>query len=103
MLTIELCQGHISVCCVICILVTFLWVIQIRKMLKENEPSKCLFNDCVHLGEHGCVVKGDWERYPYYLQMLDEIKIREEIQLRTFGTKKEGDVRYATYAHPYKH
>ncbi|TVU13965.1 hypothetical protein EJB05_37405, partial [Eragrostis curvula] len=69
---------------------------EIRKMLKENEPSKCLFNDCVHLGEHGCVVKGDWERYPYYLQMLDEIKIREEIQLRTFGTKREGDVRYKT-------
>ncbi|WVZ85266.1 hypothetical protein U9M48_032213 [Paspalum notatum var. saurae] len=69
---------------------------EIRKMLKENEPSKCLFNDCVHLGERGCVVKGDWERYPYYLQMLDEIKIREEIQLRTFGTKREGDVRYKT-------
>jgi len=69
---------------------------EIRKMLKENEPSKCLFNDCVHLGERGCVVKGDWERYPFYLQMLDEIKIREEIQLRTFGTKREGDVRYAT-------
>ncbi|CAN6270488.1 unnamed protein product [Urochloa humidicola] len=69
---------------------------EIRKTLKENEPSKCLFNDCVHLGEHGCVVKGDWERYPYYLQMLDEIKIREEIQLRTFGTKREGDVRYKT-------
>jgi ribosome biogenesis GTPase len=30
--------------------------------------------------------------------MLDEIKIREEIQLRTFGTKREGDVRYATKA-----
>jgi len=69
---------------------------EVRKMLKESEPSKCLFNDCVHLGERGCVVKGDWERYPFYLQMLDEIKIREEIQLRTFGTKREGDVRYKT-------
>uniref|UniRef100_A0A0E0KPP3 EngC GTPase domain-containing protein n=1 Tax=Oryza punctata TaxID=4537 RepID=A0A0E0KPP3_ORYPU len=69
---------------------------EIRKMLAENEPSKCLFNDCVHLGERGCVVKGDWERYPYYLQLLDEIKIRESFQLRTFGTKREGDVRYKT-------
>lgn len=34
-----------------------------------------------------------WERYPYYLQLLDEIRIREEFQLRTFGTKREGDVR----------
>lgn len=75
-------------------------------MLKENEPSKCLFNDCVHLGERGCIVKGDWERYPYYLQMLDEIKIREEIQLRTFGTKREGDVRYVQicqYIYNYEH
>lgn len=34
------------------------------------------------------------ERYPYYFQLLDEIKVREEFQLRTFGTKKESDVRY---------
>lgn len=63
-------------------------------MLRDSEPAKCSFNDCLHLGEPGCVVKGDWERYPYYLQLLDEIKIREEFQLRTLGTKREGDVRY---------
>lgn len=67
---------------------------QIQKMLKDNEPAKCAFNDCLHLGEPGCVVKGDWERYQYYFQLLDEIRIREEFQLRTFGTKREGDVRY---------
>ncbi|KAA8528984.1 hypothetical protein F0562_033528 [Nyssa sinensis] len=67
---------------------------EIQKMLKASEPAKCSFNDCLHLGERGCVVKGDWERYPYYLQLLDEIKIREEFQLRTVGTKREGDVRY---------
>ncbi|KAK9101310.1 hypothetical protein Scep_024740 [Stephania cephalantha] len=67
---------------------------EIRKMLSESEPSKCAFNDCMHLGEPGCVVKADWERYPYYLQLFDEIKIREEFQLRTIGTKREGDVRY---------
>lgn len=65
-------------------------------MLKANEPAKCSFNNCLHLGEPGCVVKGDWERYQYYFQLLDEIRIREEFQLRTFGTKREGDVRYAT-------
>lgn len=63
-------------------------------MLKDSEPAKCSFNDCLHLGEPGCVLKGDWERYPYYLQLLDEIKIREEFQLRTLGTKRESDVRY---------
>lgn len=66
---------------------------EIRKMLNDGEPSKCAFNNCLHLGEPGCLVKGDWERYPYYLQLLDEIKIREEFQLRTIGTKREGDVR----------
>lgn len=68
---------------------------QIRQMLSDSEPAKCSFNDCLHLGEPGCIVKADWERYPYYFQLLDEIRIREEFQLRTFGTKKEGDVRYA--------
>ncbi|GAB2280624.1 hypothetical protein Dimus_015251 [Dionaea muscipula] len=67
---------------------------EIQKKLKENEPEKCSFSNCRHLGEPGCLVKGDWERYPYYLQLLDEIKIREEFQLRTVGTKREGDVRY---------
>ncbi|CAA6664065.1 unnamed protein product [Spirodela intermedia] len=67
---------------------------EIRQMLSASEPSGCAFNDCLHVGEPGCVVKGDWERYPYYLQLLDEIKIREEIQLRTLGTKRESDVRY---------
>lgn len=63
-------------------------------MLSASEPAKCSFNDCLHLGEPGCIIKGDWERYSYYFQLLDEIRIREEFQLRTFGTKKEGDVRY---------
>ncbi|KAF8390625.1 hypothetical protein HHK36_025152 [Tetracentron sinense] len=70
---------------------------EIRKMLSASEPAGCSFNDCLHLGEPGCLVKGDWERYPYYLQLLDEIKIREEFQLRTLGTKREGDVRICRY------
>ncbi|XP_061338708.1 small ribosomal subunit biogenesis GTPase RsgA 1, mitochondrial [Gastrolobium bilobum] len=67
---------------------------EIRKMLSANEPAKCSFNNCLHLGEPGCIVKGDWERYSFYYQLLDEIRIREEFQLRTFGTKREGDVRF---------
>ncbi|GFP84965.1 putative ribosome biogenesis GTPase rsga [Phtheirospermum japonicum] len=66
---------------------------EIQKMLKDNAPGKCSFSDCLHVGEPGCVVKGDWERYAFYLQFLDEIKIREEFQLRTVGTKRESDVR----------
>ncbi|XP_050375165.1 small ribosomal subunit biogenesis GTPase RsgA 1, mitochondrial [Argentina anserina] len=66
---------------------------EIQKILNDTEGTKCAFSDCLHLGEKGCVVGTDWERYPYYFQLLDEIRIREEFQLRTFGTKKEGDVR----------
>eukprot|EP00252_Welwitschia_mirabilis_P009549 TRINITY_DN22192_c0_g2_i1.p1 TRINITY_DN22192_c0_g2~~TRINITY_DN22192_c0_g2_i1.p1 ORF type:complete len:537 (+),score=92.76 TRINITY_DN22192_c0_g2_i1:224-1834(+) len=64
---------------------------EIRRMVKSE---RCTFNDCLHLGEPGCAVKGDWERYPFYLQLLDEIQIREELQLRLMGTKREGDFRY---------
>lgn len=67
---------------------------EIQKKLKAHEAAKCAFNDCLHVGEPGCIVKGDWERYPYYFQLLDEIRIREEFELRMFGTKREGDVRY---------
>ncbi|XP_027902186.1 small ribosomal subunit biogenesis GTPase RsgA 1, mitochondrial [Vigna unguiculata] len=66
---------------------------EIRKMLSAKETEKCSFKNCLHLGEPGCIVKGDWERYSFYFQLLDEIRIREEFQLRTFGTKREGDVR----------
>lgn len=67
---------------------------EIRQMVNVSESGGCAFKDCLHVGEPGCAVKGDWERYPYYLQLLDEIKIREEIQLRLIGTKRESDVRY---------
>ncbi|XP_030527452.1 small ribosomal subunit biogenesis GTPase RsgA 1, mitochondrial-like [Rhodamnia argentea] len=68
---------------------------EIRDKLKASEPVKCAFSNCLHLGEPGCILEGEHlERYPYYFQLVDEIRIREEFQLRTFGTKKESDVRY---------
>lgn len=73
------------------------FVSQIRKMLEQDGPGKCSFSDCLHIGEPGCLVKGDWERFSYYLQLLDEIKVREEFQLRTFGTKRESGVRYVQF------
>ncbi|XP_078441654.1 minichromosome maintenance (MCM2/3/5) family protein isoform X2 [Wolffia australiana] len=66
---------------------------EVRRILRDSEPARCAFNDCLHIGEPGCLVGADWERFPYYLQLLDEIKVREEIQLRTLGTKRESDVR----------
>ncbi|XP_051117928.1 small ribosomal subunit biogenesis GTPase RsgA 1, mitochondrial [Andrographis paniculata] len=75
---------------------------EIRKMLEAGGPGKCLFSDCLHLGERGCLVRGDWERYSYYLQLLDEIRVREEFQLRTVGTKRESDVRVKVGEHGVK-
>ncbi|KFK24213.1 hypothetical protein AALP_AAs72598U000100 [Arabis alpina] len=65
---------------------------EMRKMI---EGRKCLFEDCLHIGVRGCAVKDGWERYPYYLQLLDEIRIEEESQLKKYGTKRESDVRYS--------
>ena len=34
---------------------------------------RCQFKDCLHQDEPNCVVRGDWERYPYYLDLLGEV------------------------------
>jgi ribosome biogenesis GTPase len=38
----------------------------------------CQFNDCLHRDEPNCVVRGDWERYEYYLKFLEEAIARQE-------------------------
>lgn len=40
-----------------------------RQRLAENS---CQFSDCLHRDEPNCAVRGDWERYEYYLEFLDE-------------------------------
>jgi len=42
---------------------------EIRDRLSEDS---CQFADCLHRDEPNCAVRGDWERYPIYLQFLDE-------------------------------
>ncbi len=39
--------------------------------------GKCQFSDCLHREEPNCVVRGDWERYPDYLQFLAEAIARQ--------------------------
>lgn len=36
------------------------------------QGQSCQFNDCLHRDEPGCIVRGDWERYEYYLDFLDK-------------------------------
>ena len=40
--------------------------------------GSCQFNDCLHRDEPNCVVRGDWERYEYYLKFLEEAIARQE-------------------------
>ena len=41
----------------------------------------CQFNNCLHRDEPGCVVRGDWERYEYYLDFLEQA-IAQSAQLQ---------------------
>jgi ribosome biogenesis GTPase len=40
--------------------------------------GSCQFSDCSHRNEPNCVVRGDWERYEYYLQFLSEAIVRQQ-------------------------
>lgn len=42
---------------------------EIRDRLQN---AQCRFTDCLHREEPGCVVRGDWERYQDYLELLEE-------------------------------
>lgn len=44
------------------------------------EHDQCQFNDCLHRDEPNCVVRGDWERYPYYLTLLEEVIAQQMAQ-----------------------
>jgi ribosome biogenesis GTPase / thiamine phosphate phosphatase len=34
--------------------------------------ASCHFSDCLHRDEPNCVVRGEWERYEYYLDLLED-------------------------------
>ena len=40
--------------------------------------DSCQFSDCLHRDEPNCVVRGDWDRYEYYLMFLEEALARQE-------------------------
>jgi ribosome biogenesis GTPase len=37
------------------------------------ENHSCRFYNCFHRDEPDCAIKGEWERYEYYLRFLDEV------------------------------
>ena len=45
------------------------------------QKGSCQFSNCLHRDEPNCVVRGDWERYEYYLDFLDKaIALQESLQ-----------------------
>lgn len=49
-----------------------------RFRLRQN---KCQFANCIHRDEPNCAVRGDWERYEYYLDFLAKaIAYQESLQ-----------------------
>ena len=50
-----------------------------RERLKQGS---CRFGDCLHRDEPDCVVRGEWERYPHYLDFLksaiEQLEAREQ-------------------------
>ena len=53
---------------------------EIRARLQQGS---CQFNNCLHRNEPNCVVRGDWERYEYYLDFLDKAIAYSETQQQT--------------------
>ncbi|MGK7921769.1 MAG: small ribosomal subunit biogenesis GTPase RsgA [Trichodesmium sp.] len=49
---------------------------EIREYLMAES---CQFSDCLHRDEPNCVVRGDWDRYEYYLMLLSEAIARQEV------------------------
>lgn len=45
----------------------------------------CQFADCLHRDEPNCGVRGDWERYPFYLSLLEDA-IAQQSQLEATTT-----------------
>jgi ribosome biogenesis GTPase len=45
--------------------------------------GNCQFSNCLHRDEPNCVVRGDWERYEYYLKFLSEAIANQETLQQT--------------------
>ena len=59
--------------------------------LKLNKGS-CKFSNCLHKDEPECLIRGDWERYEYYLKFLEEAITYQEKLAKT--PEEESKVKY---------
>uniref|UniRef100_A0A061RKD7 Ribosome biogenesis GTPase n=3 Tax=Tetraselmis sp. GSL018 TaxID=582737 RepID=A0A061RKD7_9CHLO len=65
---------------------------EVQQRLAEG---RCLFKDCRHLQEPGCIVRGEWERYPLYTALLSEVEEKDRLMRQRSVSKKsrEGTIR----------
>lgn len=63
------------------------------------EQSRCAFGNCRHLDEPGCAVRGEWERYNYYVALRMELQELADVA-KTRATSKrqrQGALRYVLH------
>lgn len=48
---------------------------EVRDQLQEQ---RCQFNNCLHKDEPNCIIRGEWERYEFYLKFLEEVTTFQE-------------------------
>lgn len=71
---------------------------EIRERISKlggDESIRCAFKNCRHISEPGCVVRGEWDRYSMYVDLLLELESLEQLQTKRAVAKKrrEGNVR----------
>lgn len=59
--------------------------------VQRLQMASCQFSDCLHRDEPNCAVRGDWERYNHYLDLLDEVIVRQDV-LERLGNE-EGNLK----------
>lgn len=62
---------------------------------EDGSIKRCTFKNCRHISEPGCVIRGEWERYSMYVDLLLELESIEHMQVRRAVAKqrREGTVR----------
>lgn len=65
----------------------------VERLGGDAQGAKCVFKNCIHIHEPGCVVRGEWERYPMYVDLYRQVKAQEDQDLKMGSTKetREGD------------
>lgn len=56
--------------------------------------ATCQFNNCYHRDEPNCAVRGDWERYPYYLALLEEAVAYSSDRTNTSDPESTAKLKY---------